>query len=144
MRQLVGGAGGADMHAATVARIIGVMVRTHTGLDDSATLQTMNATGTSLWEKDKQSEPKTWNVEVFIKVCFRFSSKPFLLLYHFFKTVLSARLEKLKIPYLRCGRCITLFCFIIHICCFYTIQYFPNGLLLKMYYLYALGSRYRY
>lgn len=68
MRQLVAGAGGSDMHAATVARIIGVMVRTHTGLDDSATLQTMNATGTSLWEKDKQSEPKTWNVEVFIKV----------------------------------------------------------------------------
>jgi CCR4-NOT transcription complex subunit 1 len=70
MRQLVGSAGGSDMHAATVARIIGVMVRTHTGLDDSATLQSMNATGTSLWEKDKQSEPKTWNVEVFIKVCF--------------------------------------------------------------------------
>ena len=68
MRQLVAGAGGSDMHAATVARIIGVMVRTHTGLDDSATLQTMNATGTSLWEKDKQSEPKTWNVDVFIKV----------------------------------------------------------------------------
>ncbi len=44
------------------------MVRTHTGLDDSATLQSMNATGTSLWDKDKSSEPKTWNVEVFIKV----------------------------------------------------------------------------
>ena len=68
MRQLVATAGGSDMHAATVARIIGVMVRTHTGLDDSAMLQTMNATGTSLWEKDKQGEPKTWNVEVFIKV----------------------------------------------------------------------------
>lgn len=54
------------MHAATVARIIGIMVRTHTGLDDSATLQNMNATGTSLWDKDK-SEPKTWNVDVFIK-----------------------------------------------------------------------------
>ena len=116
MRQLVGGAGGADMHAATVARIIGVMVRTHTGLDDSATLQTMNATGTSLWEKDKQSEPKTWNVEVFIKVCFRFSSKPFLLLYHFFKTVLSARLEKLKIPYLRVGAA--------SLCCFCSVSSF--------------------
>jgi CCR4-NOT transcription complex subunit 1 len=70
MRTLVSGTGSGslEMHAATVARIIGVMVRTHTGLDDSATLQTMNATGTSLWEKDKQAEPKTWNIEVFIKV----------------------------------------------------------------------------
>ena len=42
-----------ELHAATVARIIGVMVRTHTGLDDSTTLRNMNATGTSLWDKDK-------------------------------------------------------------------------------------------
>ena len=42
-----------ELHAATVARIIGVMVRTHTGLDDSTTLRNMNATGTSLWEKEK-------------------------------------------------------------------------------------------
>ena len=59
--------GSEPMHAATVARIVGVMARTHTGLDDSTTLQNMNATGTSLWDKDK-NEPKTWNVEVFIKV----------------------------------------------------------------------------
>ena len=58
-----------EIHAATVARIIGVMVRTHTGLDDSASLQNLNATGTSLWEKDKDpASPKTWNLEVFIKV----------------------------------------------------------------------------
>ena len=42
LRQL---GGGPDIHAATVARIIGVMVRTHTGLDDPTTLQNMNATG---------------------------------------------------------------------------------------------------
>ena len=36
LKQLVGGP---DIYAATVARIIGVMVRTHTGLDDPATLQ---------------------------------------------------------------------------------------------------------
>ena len=60
----------ANMHAATVARIVGVMVRTHTGLDDSATLQNLNATGTSLWDKDK-SEPKTWNVEVNSSLLFR-------------------------------------------------------------------------
>lgn len=64
LRQL---GGGPDIHAATVARIIGVMVRTHTGLDDPTTLQNMNATGTSLWDKDKVNEPKTWNMDVFIK-----------------------------------------------------------------------------
>ncbi len=59
---------GPDIHAATVARIIGVMVRTHTGLDDPATLQNMNATGTSIWDKDKSAElGKTWDVAVFIK-----------------------------------------------------------------------------
>ena len=46
-----------ELHAATVARIIGVMVRTHTGLDDSTTLRNMNATGTSLWEKEKVPAP---------------------------------------------------------------------------------------
>ena len=62
---------GSEMLSATVARIIGVMVRTHTGLDDQSSLQNMNATGTSLWDKDKSNssnEPKTWNLEVFIKV----------------------------------------------------------------------------
>ena len=67
LRNWIGGSG--EIHAATVARIIGVMVRTHTGLDDSASLQNLNATGTSLWEKDKDpASPKTWNLEVFIQV----------------------------------------------------------------------------
>ena len=67
LRNWIGASG--EIHAATVARIIGVMVRTHTGLDDSASLQNLNATGTSLWEKDKDpASPKTWNLEVFIKV----------------------------------------------------------------------------
>ena len=57
---------GTELHAHVVARIIGVMVRTHTGLDDPTTLKNMNATGTSFWDKDK-SGPKSWNVEVFIK-----------------------------------------------------------------------------
>ncbi len=65
--QLTGGSS-AELQAGTVARIIGVMVRTHTGLDDSTTLRNMNATGTSLWDKDKAAEPKTWNPEVFIEV----------------------------------------------------------------------------
>ena len=67
LRNWIGANG--EIHAATVARIIGVMVRTHTGLDDSSSLQNLNATGTSLWEKDKDpASPKTWNLEVFIKV----------------------------------------------------------------------------
>ena len=65
---LCGSAGADTIHAATIARVVGLMIRTHTGLDDSTTLQNMNATGTSLWDKDKSGEPKTWNMEVFIKV----------------------------------------------------------------------------
>ena len=59
--------GGPKISAATVARIIGVMVRTHTGLEDPATLQNLNATGTSIWDKKDPEAPKTWNMEVFIK-----------------------------------------------------------------------------
>ena len=67
LRNWIGANG--EIHAATVARIIGVMVRTHTGLDDTASLANLNATGTSLWGKDKDpASPKTWNLEVFIKV----------------------------------------------------------------------------
>ena len=54
-----------ELHAATVARIIGVMVRTHTGLDDSTTLRNMNATGTSLWDKEKvrtECSYKGWSI----------------------------------------------------------------------------------
>lgn len=58
-----------EINAATVARIIGVMVCTHTGLDDSASIQDVNVTGTSLSENYKDpASPKTWNMEVFIKV----------------------------------------------------------------------------
>ena len=49
--------GGPKVSAATVARIIGIMVRTHTGLDDPATLQNLNATGTSIWDKKDSNEP---------------------------------------------------------------------------------------
>lgn len=57
--------GGREVYAATVAKVIGVMVRTHTGLDDSSTLPLAPDTS-SLWEKEHKAD-KTWNVEVFIK-----------------------------------------------------------------------------
>ena len=57
--------GGREVYAATVAKVIGVMVRTHTGLDDNSTLPIAPDTN-SLWEKEHKND-KTWNVEVFIK-----------------------------------------------------------------------------
>jgi len=57
--------GGREVYAATVAKVIGVMVRTHTGLDDTTTLP-IGGPGNALW--DKEVKPgKTWNVEVFIQ-----------------------------------------------------------------------------
>jgi len=57
--------GGREVYAATVAKVIGVMVRTHTGLDDTTTLP-IAGPGNTMWEKDLKSD-KTWNVEVFIQ-----------------------------------------------------------------------------
>ena len=57
--------GGREVYAATVAKVIGVMVRTHTGLDDNSTLP-IQPEPNSLWEKEHKAD-KTWNVEVFIK-----------------------------------------------------------------------------
>mgnify|MGYP007048722634 CR=1 FL=1 len=57
--------GGREVYAATVAKVIGVMVRTHTGLDDSSTLP-LAPEANNLWEKEHKAD-KTWNVEVFIK-----------------------------------------------------------------------------
>merc|ERR1719458_2145691 len=57
--------GGREVYASTVAKVIGVMVRTHTGLEDCSSLPGLTSDGG--WaEKDKPTE-KTWNVEVFIK-----------------------------------------------------------------------------
>ena len=53
----------------TVIQVIGVMVRTHTGLEDCSSLPGLTSDGG--WaEKDKPTE-KTWNVEVQISsACF--------------------------------------------------------------------------
>ena len=57
--------GGREVYAATVAKVIGVMVRTHTGLDDNSALPLAPDSG-SMWDKEHKTD-KTWNVEVFIK-----------------------------------------------------------------------------
>ena len=57
--------GGREVYASTVAKVIGVMVKTHTGLPDNSTLPLAPDTN-SLWEKENKAD-KTWNVEVFIK-----------------------------------------------------------------------------
>jgi len=57
--------GGREVYASTVAKVIGVMVRTHTGLEDCSSLPGLTSDG-GWGEKDKPTE-KTWNVEVFIK-----------------------------------------------------------------------------
>ena len=67
-KQLVQLTGGQEISAHTVARIIGMMIRTHTGLDDSTTLQNLNATGTNIWDKEANKDPKSWNMEIFIQV----------------------------------------------------------------------------
>jgi CCR4-NOT transcription complex subunit 1 len=59
--------GGREVYAATVAKVIGVMARTHTGLDDSSTLPCVGSEGSSMWGEKEHKAEKTWNVEVFIK-----------------------------------------------------------------------------
>ena len=58
--------GGREVYAATVAKVIGVMARTHTGLDDSSTLP-LTCPEAGGWGEREQKTDKTWNVEVFIK-----------------------------------------------------------------------------
>ncbi|XP_014349155.1 CCR4-NOT transcription complex subunit 1 isoform X3 [Latimeria chalumnae] len=59
-----------EVTAAQVARVLGMMARTHSGLADGIPLQSISAGG-GIWEmKDKNdgTQALTWNVEVFIDV----------------------------------------------------------------------------
>uniref|UniRef100_A0A0K2T7H7 CCR4-NOT transcription complex subunit 1 n=1 Tax=Lepeophtheirus salmonis TaxID=72036 RepID=A0A0K2T7H7_LEPSM len=57
---------GQEIHAQMVARIIGVMVRTHSGLDEGVNT---SSNANNIWDKDKGAgEPTSWNMDVFIKV----------------------------------------------------------------------------
>ncbi|XP_058500726.1 CCR4-NOT transcription complex subunit 1 isoform X2 [Solea solea] len=61
-----------EVTAIQVARVLGMMARTHSGLTDGIPLQSISAPGSGIWSdgKDKNdgSQVHTWNVEVLIDV----------------------------------------------------------------------------
>ncbi|XP_069510725.1 CCR4-NOT transcription complex subunit 1 isoform X2 [Ambystoma mexicanum] len=61
-----------EVTAVQVARVLGMMARTHSGLTDGIPLQSISAPGSGIWSdgKDKSdgSQAHTWNVEVLIDV----------------------------------------------------------------------------
>ncbi|XP_015223978.1 CCR4-NOT transcription complex subunit 1 isoform X4 [Lepisosteus oculatus] len=61
-----------EVTASQVARVLGMMARTHTALSDGIPLQSISAPGSGIWSdgKDKSdgSQVHTWNVEVLIDV----------------------------------------------------------------------------
>ncbi|XP_064785588.1 CCR4-NOT transcription complex subunit 1-like isoform X25 [Oncorhynchus masou masou] len=61
-----------EVTASQVARVLGMMARTHSGLSDGIPLQSISAPGSGIWSdgKDKGdgSQAHTWNVEVLIDV----------------------------------------------------------------------------
>ncbi|XP_072518977.1 CCR4-NOT transcription complex subunit 1 isoform X4 [Salminus brasiliensis] len=61
-----------EVTASQVARVLGMMARTHSGVSDGISIQTISAPGSGIWSdgKDKSdgSQPHTWNVEVLIDV----------------------------------------------------------------------------
>ncbi|XP_048814270.1 CCR4-NOT transcription complex subunit 1 isoform X2 [Lagopus muta] len=61
-----------EVTAAQVARVLGMMARTHSGLTDGIPLQSISAPGSGIWSdgKDKSdgAQAHTWNVEVLIDV----------------------------------------------------------------------------
>ncbi|XP_037672117.1 CCR4-NOT transcription complex subunit 1 isoform X7 [Choloepus didactylus] len=61
-----------EVTAAQVARVLGMMARTHSGLTDGIPLQSIAAPGSGIWSdgKDKSdgAQAHTWNVEVLIDV----------------------------------------------------------------------------
>uniref|UniRef100_A0A3B3VN55 CCR4-NOT transcription complex subunit 1 n=1 Tax=Poecilia latipinna TaxID=48699 RepID=A0A3B3VN55_9TELE len=61
-----------EVTASQVARVLGMMARTHSGLSDGIPLQSISAPGSGIWSdgKDKNdgSQTHTWNVEVLIDI----------------------------------------------------------------------------
>ncbi|XP_072278890.1 CCR4-NOT transcription complex subunit 1 [Pyxicephalus adspersus] len=61
-----------EVTAVQVARVLGMMARTHTGITDGISLQSITAPGSGIWSdgKDKNDgvQTHTWNVEVLIDV----------------------------------------------------------------------------
>ncbi|XP_036399220.1 CCR4-NOT transcription complex subunit 1 isoform X10 [Megalops cyprinoides] len=61
-----------EVTASQVARVLGMMARTHSGLSDGIPLQSISAPGSGIWsdgkDKSEGSQAHTWNVEVLIDV----------------------------------------------------------------------------
>ncbi|XP_030587865.1 CCR4-NOT transcription complex subunit 1 isoform X3 [Archocentrus centrarchus] len=61
-----------EVTASQVARVLGMMARTHSGLTEGIPLQSISAPGSGIWSdgKDKNdgSQAHTWNVEVLIDI----------------------------------------------------------------------------
>ncbi|KAG9352545.1 hypothetical protein JZ751_020959 [Albula glossodonta] len=61
-----------EVTASQVARVLGMMARTHSGLSDGIPLQSITAPGSGIWsdgkDKSEGSQAHTWNVEVLIDV----------------------------------------------------------------------------
>ena len=59
--------GASEVTAPAVARCLGAMVRTYTGLQEQIPIQSLQ-TPASIWGADKPTDgPQTWNVEVFVQ-----------------------------------------------------------------------------
>lgn len=61
-----------EVTAVQVARVLGMMARTHSGLTDGIPLQSISAPGSGIWsdgkDKSDSTQAHTWNVEVLIDV----------------------------------------------------------------------------
>lgn len=61
-----------EVTASQVARVLGMMARTHSGITDGIPLQSIAAPGSGIWsdgkDKNDSSQAHTWNVEVLIDV----------------------------------------------------------------------------
>ncbi|XP_051024914.1 CCR4-NOT transcription complex subunit 1 isoform X8 [Acomys russatus] len=61
-----------EVTAAQVARVLGMMARTHSGLTDGIPLQSISAPGSGIWsdgkDKSEGAQAHTWNVEVLVDV----------------------------------------------------------------------------
>ncbi|XP_060110364.1 CCR4-NOT transcription complex subunit 1 isoform X4 [Heteronotia binoei] len=71
-RNIITQFGVGEVTAAQVARVLGMMARTHSGLADGIPLQSISAPGSGIWsdgrDKNDGTQTHTWNVEVLIDV----------------------------------------------------------------------------
>uniref|UniRef100_A0A803TVR4 CCR4-NOT transcription complex subunit 1 n=1 Tax=Anolis carolinensis TaxID=28377 RepID=A0A803TVR4_ANOCA len=71
-RNIITQFGVGEVTAAQVARVLGMMARTHSGLTDGIPLQSISAPGSGIWsdgrDKNDGAQTHTWNVEVLIDV----------------------------------------------------------------------------